>query len=187
MAGGTARASRFPAGRLASGGGDYTATPARGPGRTPGLWPCCRVSSRPPPLRGAPWSSAAWPTCSPSFLWPVPSLARLSALALWSWRGELLCWSKALLGHRAEVSRPQHAGPQQSGSGGLCCHARARPGQGGREWRQPRLPPRTSLSIPRDNLSQWEKVLRGEETAVWISSQPVDPGTSEKLPLKIDD
>lgn len=44
-----------------------------------------------------------------------------------------------------------------------------------------------SLSIPRDNLSQWEKVLRGEETAVWISSQPVDPGTSEKLPLKIDD
>lgn len=44
-----------------------------------------------------------------------------------------------------------------------------------------------SLSVRRDNLSQWEKVLRGEETAVWISSQPVDPGTSEKLPLKIDD
>ncbi|XP_039737317.1 cAMP and cAMP-inhibited cGMP 3',5'-cyclic phosphodiesterase 10A isoform X2 [Pteropus medius] len=43
------------------------------------------------------------------------------------------------------------------------------------------------LKACRDNLSQWEKVLRGEETAVWISSQPVAPGTSEKLPLKIDD
>ncbi|XP_037673735.1 cAMP and cAMP-inhibited cGMP 3',5'-cyclic phosphodiesterase 10A isoform X1 [Choloepus didactylus] len=43
------------------------------------------------------------------------------------------------------------------------------------------------LKACRNNLSQWEKVIRGEESAVWISSQPVTQGTSEKLPVKIDD
>lgn len=42
-------------------------------------------------------------------------------------------------------------------------------------------------SGPRNNLSQWEKVIRGEESAVWISSPPAAQGTSEKLPVKIDD
>lgn len=41
--------------------------------------------------------------------------------------------------------------------------------------------------ILRNNLSQWEKVIRGEESAVWISSQPGAHGPSEKLPVKIDD
>ncbi|XP_019605390.2 cAMP and cAMP-inhibited cGMP 3',5'-cyclic phosphodiesterase 10A isoform X2 [Rhinolophus sinicus] len=43
------------------------------------------------------------------------------------------------------------------------------------------------LRACRNNLSQWEKVIRGEESAVWISSQAVAPGTSEKLPVKIGD
>nr|XP_023488915.1 cAMP and cAMP-inhibited cGMP 3',5'-cyclic phosphodiesterase 10A isoform X5 [Equus caballus] len=43
------------------------------------------------------------------------------------------------------------------------------------------------LKACRNNLSQWEKVIRGEESAVWISSQPVAQGTSEKVPVKIDD
>lgn len=57
-----------------------------------------------------------------------------------------------------------------------------------RQSRKPvnqRLP--LSLFVPRNNLSQWEKVIRGEESAVWISSQAVAPGTSEKLPVKIGD
>uniref|UniRef100_A0A9L0IIK8 Phosphodiesterase n=1 Tax=Equus asinus TaxID=9793 RepID=A0A9L0IIK8_EQUAS len=33
------------------------------------------------------------------------------------------------------------------------------------------------LKACRNNLSQWEKVIRGEESAVWISSQPVAQGT----------
>lgn len=40
---------------------------------------------------------------------------------------------------------------------------------------------------PRNNLSQWEKVIRGEESAVWLTSQPAAPGPSETLPVKIDD
>uniref|UniRef100_A0A8D1EMW2 PDEase domain-containing protein n=1 Tax=Sus scrofa TaxID=9823 RepID=A0A8D1EMW2_PIG len=43
------------------------------------------------------------------------------------------------------------------------------------------------LKACRNNLSQWEKVIRGEESAVWISSPPAAQGTSEKLPVKIDD
>ncbi|KAM5284674.1 cAMP and cAMP-inhibited cGMP 3',5'-cyclic phosphodiesterase 10A isoform 3-T4 [Hipposideros larvatus] len=43
------------------------------------------------------------------------------------------------------------------------------------------------LKACRNNLRQWEKVIRGEESAVWISSQPAAPGTSEKLPVKIGD
>ncbi|XP_047590485.1 cAMP and cAMP-inhibited cGMP 3',5'-cyclic phosphodiesterase 10A isoform X5 [Lutra lutra] len=43
------------------------------------------------------------------------------------------------------------------------------------------------LKACRNNLSQWEKVIRGEESAVWISSQPAAHGPSEKLPVKIDD
>ncbi|XP_034526690.1 cAMP and cAMP-inhibited cGMP 3',5'-cyclic phosphodiesterase 10A [Ailuropoda melanoleuca] len=43
------------------------------------------------------------------------------------------------------------------------------------------------LKACRNNLSQWEKVIRGEESAVWISSQPGAHGPSEKLPVKIDD
>ena len=40
---------------------------------------------------------------------------------------------------------------------------------------------------PRNNLSQWEKVIRGEESPVWLTSQPAAPGPSETLPVKIDD
>lgn len=41
-------------------------------------------------------------------------------------------------------------------------------------------------SAPRDNLSQWEKVIRGEESAQWISASPATPEPSEKLPGKTD-
>uniref|UniRef100_A0A8C5Y0A3 Phosphodiesterase n=1 Tax=Microcebus murinus TaxID=30608 RepID=A0A8C5Y0A3_MICMU len=41
------------------------------------------------------------------------------------------------------------------------------------------------LKACRDNLNQWEKVIRGEESATWISSPPAHaPGPSKKLPLK---
>ncbi|XP_027457761.1 cAMP and cAMP-inhibited cGMP 3',5'-cyclic phosphodiesterase 10A isoform X2 [Zalophus californianus] len=43
------------------------------------------------------------------------------------------------------------------------------------------------LKACRNNLSQWEKVIRGEESAVWISAQPGAHGPSEKLPVKIED
>ncbi|KAI1240734.1 hypothetical protein IHE44_0009175, partial [Lamprotornis superbus] len=43
------------------------------------------------------------------------------------------------------------------------------------------------LRACRDNLSQWEKVTRGEEASIWISSQSLAPGTSDSLPVKIDD
>ncbi|XP_036916411.1 cAMP and cAMP-inhibited cGMP 3',5'-cyclic phosphodiesterase 10A [Sturnira hondurensis] len=43
------------------------------------------------------------------------------------------------------------------------------------------------LRACRNNLSQWEKVIRGEESAVWLTSQPAAPGPSETLPVKIDD
>ncbi|XP_063089153.1 cAMP and cAMP-inhibited cGMP 3',5'-cyclic phosphodiesterase 10A isoform X2 [Cavia porcellus] len=43
------------------------------------------------------------------------------------------------------------------------------------------LPPTEPLlKACRDNLSQWEKVIRGEETGLWISAE----GTSEKHPVK---
>ncbi|XP_075780708.1 cAMP and cAMP-inhibited cGMP 3',5'-cyclic phosphodiesterase 10A isoform X1 [Pelodiscus sinensis] len=43
------------------------------------------------------------------------------------------------------------------------------------------------LRACRENLKQWEKVTRGEETSLWIPSQPHDPQTSDSLPVKIDD
>ncbi|GAB5572043.1 cAMP and cAMP-inhibited cGMP 3' [Prionailurus iriomotensis] len=44
-----------------------------------------------------------------------------------------------------------------------------------------------SLKIQWNNLSQWEKVIRGEESAVWVSSQPGAHEPSEKLPVKMGD
>uniref|UniRef100_A0A8C5K9D2 Phosphodiesterase n=1 Tax=Jaculus jaculus TaxID=51337 RepID=A0A8C5K9D2_JACJA len=50
------------------------------------------------------------------------------------------------------------------------------------------LPPTEPLlKACRDNLSQWEKVIRGEESALWISAPEAAQGPSEKLPVKIDD
>ncbi|XP_010138725.1 PREDICTED: cAMP and cAMP-inhibited cGMP 3',5'-cyclic phosphodiesterase 10A-like [Buceros rhinoceros silvestris] len=43
------------------------------------------------------------------------------------------------------------------------------------------------LRACRDNLNQWEKVTRGEEASIWIASQSLAPGTSDSLPVKIDD
>ncbi|XP_040522618.1 cAMP and cAMP-inhibited cGMP 3',5'-cyclic phosphodiesterase 10A isoform X4 [Gallus gallus] len=43
------------------------------------------------------------------------------------------------------------------------------------------------LRACRDNLNQWEKVTRGEEASIWITSQSVAPGTSDSLPVKTDD
>ncbi|XP_041254098.1 cAMP and cAMP-inhibited cGMP 3',5'-cyclic phosphodiesterase 10A [Onychostruthus taczanowskii] len=43
------------------------------------------------------------------------------------------------------------------------------------------------LRACRDNLNQWEKVTRGEEPSIWISSQSLAPGTSDSLPVKTDD
>ncbi|XP_036173496.1 cAMP and cAMP-inhibited cGMP 3',5'-cyclic phosphodiesterase 10A isoform X2 [Myotis myotis] len=43
------------------------------------------------------------------------------------------------------------------------------------------------LKACRNNLSQWEKVIRGEENPAWAPSQPVAPSPSEKLPVKMDD
>ncbi|KAM8788015.1 cAMP and cAMP-inhibited cGMP 3',5'-cyclic phosphodiesterase 10A isoform 2-T2 [Rhynchonycteris naso] len=50
------------------------------------------------------------------------------------------------------------------------------------------LPPTEPLlRACRNNLSQWEKVIRGEESAVWISSPPPALGPSEKPSVKMDD
>ncbi|XP_070273451.1 cAMP and cAMP-inhibited cGMP 3',5'-cyclic phosphodiesterase 10A isoform X1 [Myotis yumanensis] len=43
------------------------------------------------------------------------------------------------------------------------------------------------LRACRNNLNQWEKVIRGEENPAWAPTQPVAPGPSEKLPVKTDD
>ncbi|XP_051470708.1 cAMP and cAMP-inhibited cGMP 3',5'-cyclic phosphodiesterase 10A isoform X1 [Apus apus] len=43
------------------------------------------------------------------------------------------------------------------------------------------------LRACRDNLNQWEKVTRGEEASIWIPSQSLASGTSDSLPVKIDD
>ncbi|XP_035176178.1 cAMP and cAMP-inhibited cGMP 3',5'-cyclic phosphodiesterase 10A isoform X1 [Oxyura jamaicensis] len=43
------------------------------------------------------------------------------------------------------------------------------------------------LRACRDNLNQWEKVTRGEEASIWIPTQSITPGTSDSLPVKIDD
>nr|DBA26758.1 TPA: hypothetical protein GDO54_010972 [Pyxicephalus adspersus] len=42
------------------------------------------------------------------------------------------------------------------------------------------------LNACRDNLSQWEKVSRGEDTTVWIPTQSTATGSSDSLPVKID-
>ncbi|ELW63297.1 cAMP and cAMP-inhibited cGMP 3',5'-cyclic phosphodiesterase 10A [Tupaia chinensis] len=50
------------------------------------------------------------------------------------------------------------------------------------------LPPTEPLlKACRDNLNQWEKVIRGEASADWISAPAAAPEVSEKLPVKIDD
>ncbi|KAM4865607.1 cAMP and cAMP-inhibited cGMP 3',5'-cyclic phosphodiesterase 10A isoform 1-T1 [Thomomys bottae] len=53
------------------------------------------------------------------------------------------------------------------------------------------LPPTEPLlKACRNNLSQWEKVIRGEESALWISAPAAacaTPGASEKLPARMDD
>ncbi|XP_069463820.1 cAMP and cAMP-inhibited cGMP 3',5'-cyclic phosphodiesterase 10A isoform X2 [Ambystoma mexicanum] len=43
------------------------------------------------------------------------------------------------------------------------------------------------LHACRDNLSQWEKVARGEDTAMWIPSHSLATDSSDSLPVKIDD
>ncbi|XP_077145289.1 cAMP and cAMP-inhibited cGMP 3',5'-cyclic phosphodiesterase 10A isoform X2 [Ranitomeya variabilis] len=40
------------------------------------------------------------------------------------------------------------------------------------------------LNACRDNLNQWEKVSKGEDTTMWVPTQPTDP--SDSLPVKID-
>lgn len=49
------------------------------------------------------------------------------------------------------------------------------------------MPSITTSFVPRDNLNQWEKVIRGEETAMWISGPAAGKSTSEKLNVKVDD
>lgn len=49
------------------------------------------------------------------------------------------------------------------------------------------MPSKTMPFVPRDNLNQWEKVIRGEETAMWISGPVPSKSTSEKLNVKVDD
>ncbi|XP_063773618.1 cAMP and cAMP-inhibited cGMP 3',5'-cyclic phosphodiesterase 10A isoform X2 [Pseudophryne corroboree] len=46
---------------------------------------------------------------------------------------------------------------------------------------------RPLLSACRDNLHQWEKVSRGEDTTVWIPTQSNATDSSDSLPVKIDD
>ncbi|KAM9665322.1 cAMP and cAMP-inhibited cGMP 3',5'-cyclic phosphodiesterase 10A isoform 4-T5 [Trichechus inunguis] len=50
------------------------------------------------------------------------------------------------------------------------------------------LPPTEPLlKACRDNLSQWEKVIRGEESAIWIMAQPAAPeSAAEKLAASED-
>lgn len=49
------------------------------------------------------------------------------------------------------------------------------------------MPSITMPFVPRDNLNQWEKVIRGEETAMWISGPATSKSTSEKPTRKVDD
>lgn len=49
------------------------------------------------------------------------------------------------------------------------------------------MPSITTPFVPRDNLNQWEKVIRGEETAMWISGPAASKSTSEKLNVRVDD
>lgn len=43
------------------------------------------------------------------------------------------------------------------------------------------------LKACRNNLSQWEKVIRGEESALGIPDLPEAEGSPERLPVKTDD
>ncbi|XP_053566897.1 cAMP and cAMP-inhibited cGMP 3',5'-cyclic phosphodiesterase 10A [Bombina bombina] len=43
------------------------------------------------------------------------------------------------------------------------------------------------LQACRDNLNQWEKVAKGEDTAMWIPSHSLTTESSDSLPVKIDD
>lgn len=47
--------------------------------------------------------------------------------------------------------------------------------------------PRLCLPRSRNNLSQWEKVIRGEESALGTLDTPEAPEPSEKLPRKTGD
>ncbi|XP_043856150.1 cAMP and cAMP-inhibited cGMP 3',5'-cyclic phosphodiesterase 10A isoform X1 [Dromiciops gliroides] len=42
------------------------------------------------------------------------------------------------------------------------------------------------LRACRDNLGQWEKIIRGEESLIWLPNQTGTPETSSSLSLKID-
>ncbi|XP_040206569.1 cAMP and cAMP-inhibited cGMP 3',5'-cyclic phosphodiesterase 10A isoform X1 [Rana temporaria] len=46
---------------------------------------------------------------------------------------------------------------------------------------------RPLLTACRDNLSQWEKVSRGEDTTGWLPTQSTVTGSADSLPVKIDD
>ncbi|XP_043925516.1 cAMP and cAMP-inhibited cGMP 3',5'-cyclic phosphodiesterase 10A isoform X2 [Protopterus annectens] len=49
------------------------------------------------------------------------------------------------------------------------------------------LPPTSPLlQACKDNLSQWEKIVRGEEDSVWVPSTSVSAESSISLPVKID-
>lgn len=51
-------------------------------------------------------------------------------------------------------------------------------------------PQQTAVSLavcPRNNLVQWEKVIRGEENTSWLATPPAAPGPSEKQPVKTDE
>lgn len=130
-------------------------------------------------------------------LCPEPSIP--FAFAFWSWWGHVPSGPGRL--EPPEVTGPQgHAGAapgatRRSGHGvprvsrARSCAARRRPGTvcsllGVPE---PLSCSPVPASLPRNNLSQWEKVIRGEESALWISAQPAAPGASEKLPVKMDD
>lgn len=41
--------------------------------------------------------------------------------------------------------------------------------------------------LSRENLKQWEKVMKGEEAYGWLPAQQDETETSDSLPVKIDD
>ncbi|XP_029449976.1 cAMP and cAMP-inhibited cGMP 3',5'-cyclic phosphodiesterase 10A isoform X2 [Rhinatrema bivittatum] len=50
------------------------------------------------------------------------------------------------------------------------------------------LPPaQPLLQLCKDNLSQWEKVVRGEDPTLWFPSQSLVKEPADSLPVKIDD
>lgn len=44
-----------------------------------------------------------------------------------------------------------------------------------------------SFPVLRDNLNQWEKISRGEDTSLWLPTQSTATGLADSLPVKIDD